>query len=168
MKKILSVFVTFLVSVTILLVLYITMNRSPVKSTQPLNNIPTPIVITVVRELSDLSKFLEDEAEVFIVIEWDTSCPYCKQELLYLETVWTETIQVIGLNPYNDPIEQLMYADENELSFTLVIGRTDRSFLGVPFTQVYSRDGTMLGQFFGWDKDNGPAQLAEILKRGFE
>ena len=166
MKKILLIAAVALLSIVVALLLC----RLPGKSIQSTSEIsfpePTRMVIRVVRELSDLSEFLEDEAEVIIVVEWNVTCQYCKQELLYLELVGTDsTIQVIGLNPYNDPVDQLRYVDENKLSFTMVVGRAERAIPGVPFTQVYLRDGTLCEVFLGWGKDNGPAQLIAIVDR---
>ena len=125
---------------------------------------PTPKVLKVVQELSDLSEFLGDDTEAVIVIEWRISCQYCQQEMLYLETISTEAIQVIGLNPYNDLAKQKMYAEEHGLSFPILYGAIPRSTAAVPFTLIYSVDGTLCGQFVGWDKENGPAQLATILE----
>ena len=170
MKKILLIAAMVLLGIVVVLLLCMTVTRLPGKIMQDTveTSIPEPtrIVVRVVRELSDLSEFLKDEAEVIVVVEWDAGCPYCKQELLYLELVGTDnTIQVIGLNPYDDPVDQLRYVNKNRLSFTMVVGRAERAIAGVPFTQVYLRDGALCGVFLGWGEDNGPAQLAEIIER---
>ena len=109
-------------------------------------------------------------AEVIIVITWDTSCSYCRQELLYLYDIYggIETkVKLIGLNPYNSEAEVLAYMDHNRIrlsGITMIVGDMEKP-VAVPFTQVFLRDHTLLGILFGWDKNASPKLLEEIITK---
>lgn len=114
---------------------------------------------------------IAEETVVVVEVIWDVSCPYCKQELLHLQDVYADRPEVllVGINPYNTRKQIQEYINENRLfSIIVVTGEMDRLPPGVPFTSVYLRDGTLLNEFFGWNKEYSPDQLAEIIEGGLQ
>jgi len=136
------------------------------EATPSLISTPVPNYTLDGVEVDNLFQLVTDEVQAVIVVVWDTNCPYCKQELLYLHNVYVDQpeIMIIAQNPYDDEDSIRQYINENGLSsIIVVIGDLSVRPVGVPLTTVYTRDGILLGQFFGWDKERSPAHLTEIL-----
>lgn len=143
-------------------IMYALENPSPTATSVPMRTLKG-------QEIFSSLDLLTEETIVIVKIIWDVRCPYCKQELLYLQDVYADhpKVLLVGNNPYNTQKQIQEYVNENALfSIIMVTGWLDWFPPGVPFTSIYLRDGTLLNEFFGWNKEYSPDQLDEIIEGG--
>jgi hypothetical protein len=112
-----------------------------------------------------------EELVVIITVVWDVSCPYCLQELLYLQDEYGNRpdIFVIGLNPYDSELKIKSYMDKHRIPSIIMITGDINKPLGVPFTRIYLRDGTLIGEpIFGWNQEYAPSYLMKVITEAKE
>jgi len=116
-------------------------------------------------ELDDLDgnkrQFSEWNGKHRIVNFWATWCAPCRREIPLLkafqEQHGADDFQVIGIAvEFPDPV--IAYAEETQFNYPILVGEQDAmavaessgiSFIGLPFTMIVAKDGTLVGAHMG-------------------
>ncbi|MGI9271516.1 MAG: TlpA family protein disulfide reductase [Woeseiaceae bacterium] len=121
--------------------------------------------IKVAFELNDLENnkrsFSEWDGKHRIVNFWATWCAPCRREIPLLkafqEEYGADDFQVIGIAvEFLEPV--VAYAEDAEFNYQILYGELDAmevaessgiSFVGLPFTMIVAKDGTLVGAHMG-------------------
>jgi thiol-disulfide isomerase/thioredoxin len=116
-------------------------------------------------ELDDLDgnkrQFSEWNGKHRIVNFWATWCAPCRREIPLLKAFQdqhgAEDFQVIGIAvEFPEPV--IAYAEETQFNYPILVGEQDAmavaessgiSFIGLPFTMIVAKDGTLVGAHMG-------------------
>lgn len=116
-------------------------------------------------ELDDLDgnkrQFSEWNGKHRIVNFWATWCAPCRREIPLLkafqEQHGADDFQVIGIAvEFPEPV--IAYAEETQFNYPILVGEQDAmavaessgiSFIGLPFTMIVAKDGTLVGAHMG-------------------
>jgi len=116
-------------------------------------------------ELDDLDgnkrQFSDWHGKHRIVNFWATWCAPCRREIPLLkafqEQHGADDFQVIGIAvEFPDPV--IAYAEETQFNYPILVGEQDAmavaessgiSFIGLPFTMIVAKDGTLVGAHMG-------------------
>lgn len=132
--------------------------------------IPVPIdapekSVLVAFELDGLDgnkrQFSEWDGKHRIVNFWATWCAPCRREIPLLkafqEQYGADGFQVIGIAvEFPEPV--IAYAEEAKFNYPILVGEQDAmavaessgiSFIGLPFTMIVAKDGTLIGAHMG-------------------
>jgi hypothetical protein len=119
--------------------------------------------------ISALPNMITENTAIVISVLWDVTCPFCNQELRYLQDAYGDnsSVMLIGINLWDSHADIDAYVADNGLtSFTMFSLDAPQPPQAVPKTQVMATDGTILGEFSGWDEEYGPIQIAQIITGG--
>ncbi len=133
---------------------------------EPAETVETPAVATQVAfELDGMDgnkrQFSEWDGKHRIVNFWATWCAPCRREIPLLkafqEQHGADDFQVIGIAvEFPEPV--IAYAEEAQFNYPILIGEQDAmevaessgiSFIGLPFTMIVTKDGTLVGAHMG-------------------
>jgi thiol-disulfide isomerase/thioredoxin len=121
--------------------------------------------IQVMFELDGLDgnkrQFSEWEGKHRIVNFWATWCAPCRREIPLLKAFQdqhgADDFQVIGIAvEFPEPV--VAYAEEIQFNYPILVGEQDAmavaessgvSFIGLPFTMIVAKDGTLIGAHMG-------------------
>lgn len=121
--------------------------------------------VQVAFELDDLAgdkrSFSEWNGKHRIVNFWATWCAPCRREIPLLKAFQEQHgdggFQVIGIAvEFPEPV--IAYAEEAQFNYPILVGELDAmsvaessgiSFIGLPFTMIVARDGTLVGAHMG-------------------
>jgi thiol-disulfide isomerase/thioredoxin len=106
-------------------------------------------------------QFSEWEGKHRIVNFWATWCAPCRREIPLLkafqEQHGADDFQVIGIAvEFPEPV--IAYAEETQFNYPILVGEQDAmavaessgiSFIGLPFTMIVAKDGTLVGAHMG-------------------
>jgi thiol-disulfide isomerase/thioredoxin len=106
-------------------------------------------------------QFSEWDGKHRIVNFWATWCAPCRREIPLLKSFQdqhgADGFQVIGIAvEFPEPV--IAYAEETQFNYPILVGEQDAmavaessgiSFIGLPFTMIVTRDGTLLGAHMG-------------------
>ena len=116
-------------------------------------------------ELDDLDgnkrQFSEWNGKHRIVNFWATWCAPCRREIPLLKAFQdqhgADDFQVIGIAvEFPEPV--IAYAEETQFNYPILVGEQDAmavaessgiSFIGLPFTMIVAKDGTLVGAHMG-------------------
>ncbi|MDA1064200.1 MAG: TlpA disulfide reductase family protein [Proteobacteria bacterium] len=165
MQKIVLIFSVAILAIALSLTLY----SKRVALPEPAAMVAVPVAetgpVTVAFELADLDgnrrSFSEWDGKHRIVNFWATWCAPCRREIPLLkafqEQHGADGFQVIGIAvEFREPV--IAYAENAQFNYPILAGEQDAmavaessgiSFVGLPFTMVVSRDGTLIGAHMG-------------------
>lgn len=121
--------------------------------------------IQVAFELNGLDgnkrQFSEWDGKHRIVNFWATWCAPCRREIPLLKSFQdqhgADDFQVIGIAvEFPEPV--IAYAEETQFNYPILVGEQDAmavaessgiSFIGLPFTMLVTKDGTLVGAHMG-------------------
>ena len=106
-------------------------------------------------------QFSEWDGKHRIVNFWATWCAPCRREIPLLkafqEQHGADDFQVIGIAvEFPEPV--IAYAEETQFNYPILVGEQDAmavaessgiSFIGLPFTMIVAKDGTLVGAHMG-------------------
>jgi thiol-disulfide isomerase/thioredoxin len=106
-------------------------------------------------------QFSEWDGKHRIINFWATWCAPCRREIPLLkafqEQHGADDFQVIGIAvEFPEPV--IAYAEETQFNYPILVGEQDAmavaessgiSFIGLPFTMVVAKDGTLVGAHMG-------------------
>ena len=122
-------------------------------------------------------QFSEWDGSHRIVNFWATWCAPCRREIPLLkafqEEHGEEGFQVIGIAvEFPEPV--VAYADAAEFNYPILVGEQDAmavaessgiSFIGLPFTMIVTRDGTLVGAHMGEIHQQHLDDIVKVMKR---
>ena len=106
-------------------------------------------------------QFSEWDGKHRIINFWATWCAPCRREIPLLkafqEQHGADDFQVIGIAvEFPEPV--IAYAEETQFNYPILVGEQDAmavaessgiSFIGLPFTMIVAKDGTLVGAHMG-------------------
>ena len=165
MQKIVLIFSVAILAIALSLTLY----SKRVALPEPAATVAAPVVetgpVTVAFELAgldgNLRSFSEWDGKHRIVNFWATWCAPCRREIPLLkafqEQHGADGFQVIGIAvEFPEPV--IAYAETAQFNYPILVGEQDAmavaessgiGFIGLPFTMVVSRNGTLIGAHMG-------------------
>jgi len=132
-------------------------------------------------ELDDLDgnkrQFSEWAGKHRIVNFWATWCAPCRREIPLLkafqEQHGADDFQVIGIAvEFPEPV--IAYAEETQFNYPILVGEQDAmavaessgiSFIGLPFTMIVTRDGTLVGAHMGEIHQQHLDDIVRVIKQ---
>lgn len=122
-------------------------------------------------------QFSEWDGSHRIVNFWATWCAPCRREIPLLKAFQEEHgedgFQVIGIAvEFPEPV--VAYAEAAEFNYPILVGEQDAmavaessgiSFIGLPFTMIVTRDGTLVGAHMGEIHQQHLDDIATVMKR---
>jgi thiol-disulfide isomerase/thioredoxin len=138
---------------------------------------PEPAIVAF--ELGDLDgnrrSFSEWDGKHRIINVWATWCAPCRREIPLLKTFQEqhgdEGFQVIGIAvEFLDPV--IAYARDAQFNYPILVGELDAmavaetsgiSFVGLPFTMIVNKDGTLVGAHMGEIHQEQLDSFVEVL-----
>ena len=132
-------------------------------------------------ELDDLDgnkrQFSEWDGKHRIVNFWATWCAPCRREIPLLkafqEQHGAEDFQVIGIAvEFPEPV--IAYAEEAQFNYPILVGEQDAmavaessgiSFIGLPFTMIVAKDGTLVGAHMGEVHQQHLDNIVRVMKQ---
>jgi thiol-disulfide isomerase/thioredoxin len=132
-------------------------------------------------ELGDLDgetrRFSEWNGKHRIINFWATWCAPCRREIPLLkafqEKHGPDDFQVIGIAvEFLEPV--IAYAEQAEFNYPILVGEQDAmavaessgiDFIGLPFTMVVTKDGTLVGAHMGEIHQEHLDNIAIVLKQ---
>jgi len=132
-------------------------------------------------ELDDLDgnkrQFSEWDGKHRIVNFWATWCAPCRREIPLLkafqEQHGAEDFQVIGIAvEFPEPV--IAYAEEAQFNYPILVGEQDAmavaessgiSFIGLPFTMIVAKDGTLVGAHMGEVHQQHLDDIVRVMKQ---
>ena len=132
-------------------------------------------------ELDDLDgnkrQFSEWDGKHRIVNFWATWCAPCRREIPLLkafqEQHGAEDFQVIGIAvEFPEPV--IAYAQEAQFNYPILVGEQDAmavaessgiSFIGLPFTMIVAKDGTLVGAHMGEVHQQHLDDIVRVMKQ---
>jgi thiol-disulfide isomerase/thioredoxin len=132
-------------------------------------------------ELDDLDgnkrQFSEWDGKHRIVNFWATWCAPCRREIPLLkafqEQHGADDFQVIGIAvEFPEPV--IAYAEEAQFNYPILVGEQDAmavaessgiSFIGLPFTMIVAKDGTLVGAHMGEIHQQHLDDIVRVMKQ---
>jgi len=119
--------------------------------------------------------FSEWDGKHRIVNFWATWCAPCRREIPLLkafqEQHGSDDFQVIGIAvEFLEPV--IAYAEDAQFNYPILVGEQDAmavaessgiSFIGLPFTMIVSKDGTLIGAHMGEIHQEQLDDIVEVL-----
>ncbi len=122
-------------------------------------------------------EFSEYAGQHTLLNVWATWCGPCRREIPLLKTFHeqrdTHGVQVIGL-AHDRPEEVAIYAESAEFNYPVLIGEmeimalaeaTGVDMIGLPFTMVVHKDGTLMNAIMGEIHQPELDQIADVFQR---
>jgi len=131
-------------------------------------------------ELGDLEgkprQFSEWEGKHRVINFWATWCAPCRREIPLLKAFQeqhaADDFQVIGIAvEFLEPV--IAYAENAEFNYPILVGEQDAmavaessgiSFIGLPFTMIVTKDGTLVGAHMGEIHQEDLDNIATVIK----
>jgi thiol-disulfide isomerase/thioredoxin len=122
-------------------------------------------------------QFSEWDGKHRIVNFWATWCAPCRREIPLLkafqEQHGAEDFQVIGIAvEFPEPV--IAYAEEAQFNYPILVGEQDAmavaessgiSFIGLPFTMIVAKDGTLVGAHMGEVHQQHLDDIVRVMKQ---
>jgi thiol-disulfide isomerase/thioredoxin len=142
----------------------------------------TPAIATQLAfELNGLDgnkrEFSEWDGKYRIVNFWATWCAPCRREIPLLKSFQEQHgmdgFQVIGIAvEFPEPV--IAYAEQAQFNYPILVGEQDAmavaessgiSFVGLPFTMIVTRDGTLVGAHMGEIHQQHLDDIVSVMKQ---
>jgi thiol-disulfide isomerase/thioredoxin len=122
-------------------------------------------------------QFSEWQGKHRIVNFWATWCAPCRREIPLLkafqEQHGADDFQVIGIAvEFPEPV--IAYAEEAQFNYPILVGEQDAmavaetsgiSFIGLPFTMIVAKDGTLVGAHMGEVHQQHLDDIVRVMKQ---
>ena len=122
-------------------------------------------------------QFSEWDGKHRIVNFWATWCAPCRREIPLLkafqEQHGADDFQVIGIAvEFPEPV--IAYAEETQFNYPILVGEQDAmavaetsgiSFIGLPFTMIVTKDGTLVGAHMGEIHQQHLDDIVRVMKQ---
>ncbi len=122
-------------------------------------------------------QFSEWDGKHRIVNFWATWCAPCRREIPLLkafqEQHGADDFQVIGIAvEFPEPV--IAYAEEIQFNYPILVGEQDAmavaessgiSFIGLPFTMIVAKDGTLVGAHMGEIHQQHLDDIVSVMKQ---
>ena len=122
-------------------------------------------------------QFSEWEGKHRIINFWATWCAPCRREIplfkAFQDQHGADDFQVIGIAvEFPEPV--IAYAEETQFNYPILVGEQDAmavaessgiSFIGLPFTMIVAKDGTLVGAHMGEVHQQHLDDIVRVMKQ---
>ena len=125
----------------------------------------------------EMRQFSEWDGKHRVVNFWATWCAPCRREIPLLKAFQDEHgadgFQVIGIAvEFPEPV--IEYAKEADFNYPILVGEQDAmevaessgiGFIGLPFTMIVTKDGTLVGAHMGEIHQDELDEIADVMQQ---